>query len=90
MARISKHHLHIAERGAEPGGEAAAAIVSNRRKLAPVEAPGAESNIIAALEHHNRVREIDLRCVPGLVTGKASDDGAEAISGADVSGASVE
>ena len=40
-------------------------IVSNRLGLAPVEAPGVESNILAAVEHHDRVREIDLRCVPG-------------------------
>jgi len=40
-------------------------IVSNRRKLAPVKAPGAESNIMAALQHHDRVCEIDLWYVPG-------------------------
>jgi len=62
-------HLHCTER--TPVREmldvwpALPLIVSNRRKLSPVEAPGAKSNIIAALEYHNRVREIDLRCVPG-------------------------
>ena len=61
-------HLHCTER--TPVREvldiwpALPLIVSNRHKLAPVEAPGAESNIIAALEHHDRVCEIDFRCVP--------------------------
>jgi len=40
-------------------------VVSDRRKLTPIEALGAGSNIIDALQHHDRVREITFWYLPG-------------------------